>query len=205
MKGATRPFLILLSLLLLCGAAALIAQEGEPDLATLLGQAAAGERNAQARYAAFATKADEEGFGGVASLFRACGRAEKIHEEKFTQLLKKKGGTVPEGIEEPKVGTTRENIAAALAAEQNERDAIYHDAFTAAEKAGEKEIAKAFDRARTAESEHANLLMAANWAVNSMKEKKTYFVCSGCGFTSETKLPRGCPLCSGQGKLVGVD
>lgn len=203
MKRATRPILILLPLLLVCGSLVLLAQEDE--LVTLLQQAVTGERNAQVRYAAYAAKADEEGFAGVASLFRAAARGEKAHEEMFLKLLKKKGGAPPEGTEEPKVGTTRENIAAALEAEQAERDTIYHDAVEAAKAAGESEIAKAFDRARTAESEHANLLMAANWSLNSMKEKKTYFVCSGCGFTSETKLARGCPLCGGQGKMVGVN
>jgi rubrerythrin len=202
MKRASRPFLLLLPLLLV-GSLALVAQEG--DLVALLQSAVTGERNAQARYHAFAVKADEEGFAGVASLFRACERAEKSHEERFAQLLKKKGAALPEGTEEPKVGETRANIQAALEAEQSERDSIYHDAFEAAEKAGEKEVAKAFDRARTAEAEHANLLMAANWNFNSMKEKRTYFVCSGCGFTSETKLPRGCPLCAGQGKLLPVE
>ena len=202
MKRATRPFLILLSLLLLSGLAISAADD---EIVGLLQQAVAGERAAQVRYAAYAAKADEEGFAGVASLFRAAARGEKAHEEKFLQLLKKKAGTPLEGTEEPVVGTTRENIAAALEAEQTERDTVYDAACDKAKAAGETETAKAFDRARTAESEHANLLMAANWGLGSMKTKKTYFVCSGCGFTSETKLPRGCPLCSGQGKLVGVD
>ena len=38
-----------------------------------------GESNANARYLAFAKKADEEGYGQVASLFRAAARAEEIH------------------------------------------------------------------------------------------------------------------------------
>lgn len=204
MKGATRPFLILLSFALLAGSAILLAQE-QGEIVTLVQQAITNERSAQVRYAAFAVKADEEGFGGVASLFRACGKAEKVHEEMFVALLKKLGGTEPEGSEEPTVGTTRENIAACLEAEQAERDTFYHDGHEKAQAAGKPETAKAFDRARTAESEHANLLMAANWSVNSMKEKKTYFVCSGCGFTAESKLPRGCPLCAGQGRLVPVN
>jgi rubrerythrin len=204
MKRATGPILILLPLLLLSGGIVLFAQE-DADLVTLLQQAVTGERNAQLRYAAYAAKADEEGFAGVASLFRAAARGEKAHEETFLKLLKKKGGAIPEETEEPTVGTTRENGAAALEAEQTERDTIYHDAFEKAKAEGETEIAKAFDRARTAESEHANLLMAANWSVGSMKEKKTYFVCAGCGFTSEVKLPRGCPLCAGQGKMIGVE
>ena len=202
MKRATRPFLILLPLLLLSGLAISAADD---EIAAILQQAVAGERNAQARYAAFAAKADEEGYAGVASLFRAAARGEKAHEEKFLQLLKKKGGEPLEGTEEPTVGTTRENIAAALEAEQSERDTVYDQAYEKAKAAGDAETAKTFDRARTAESEHANLLMAANWSLDSMKTKRTYFVCSGCGFTSETKLPRGCPLCAGQGKLVGVE
>ena len=80
MKRATRPFLILLSLLLLSGLAISAADD---EIAGLLQQAVAGERAAQVRYAAYAAKADEEGFAGVASLFRAAARGEKAHEEKF--------------------------------------------------------------------------------------------------------------------------
>ena len=40
-----------------------------------------GESNAHARYVEFAKKADEDGYGQVASLFRAAARAEEIHAE----------------------------------------------------------------------------------------------------------------------------
>ena len=50
-----------------------------------------GESNANARYLAFATKADQEGYGGVASLFRAAARAEEIHAANHLVEIKKPG------------------------------------------------------------------------------------------------------------------
>src|SRR6516164_255352 len=38
-----------------------------------------GERNAHSRYLAFAEKAHQEGYGAVASLFRAAAAAEEVH------------------------------------------------------------------------------------------------------------------------------
>ncbi len=46
-----------------------------------------GESNANARYVAFAVKADEEGYKGVGSLFRAAARAEEIHAEDLPTLV----------------------------------------------------------------------------------------------------------------------
>ena len=47
-----------------------------------------GESNAHARYLAFAQKADAEGYGRVASLFRATARAEQVHFERHAKLIK---------------------------------------------------------------------------------------------------------------------
>lgn len=41
-----------------------------------------GERNAHARYLAFAEEADQEGYEAVASLFRAAAAAEEVHSTK---------------------------------------------------------------------------------------------------------------------------
>lgn len=201
MRHSSRLILLSLAILLVCGTAAILASD--ETVIELLRTSIAGERAAQARYVKFAVKADEEGLGGVASLFRACARAEKAHEERLLSLLKKRGGTAPEGIEEPVVGTTRENLQAAMSAEQAERDTSYHDAFETAKAAGDAEVAKVLDQCRTGEAEHANLLMAANWSLGSMSEPRAYYVCSGCGFTSEMNLPRGCPMCPGK-KLTAV-
>ena len=203
MSRSMRPLIWFFALLTLGGLCYVLAED---TVVVLLQDAVTGEREAQARYAAFAKKADEEGYAGVASLFRAAAAAEKIHEERFLKLLAKRDGRAPDEVAPPEVGTTKENIQTAMQAEQAERDKGYHDALEAARDAGDTEAAALFDLARTAEAEHANLLMAANWQLESMKAKKSYWVCSGCGFTSEAKLAR-CPLCpkGARGHLDHVD
>jgi hypothetical protein len=49
-----------------------------------------GESNAHARYLAFAKPADQEGYGEVASLFRAAARAEEIHPGNHAVVIKKR-------------------------------------------------------------------------------------------------------------------
>jgi rubrerythrin len=46
-----------------------------------------GERNAHSRYLAFAEKADQEGYGAIASLFRAAGAAEEVHGNNHEQTI----------------------------------------------------------------------------------------------------------------------
>src|ERR1035441_8687898 len=51
-----------------------------------------GESNAHVRYVAFADKADKEGYGEVASLFRAAAKAEEVHAANHAAVIKKMGG-----------------------------------------------------------------------------------------------------------------
>ena len=52
-----------------------------------------GESNAHARYLAFAEKAGQEGYGEVASLFRAAAKAEEVHAANHAGVIKTLGGT----------------------------------------------------------------------------------------------------------------
>jgi hypothetical protein len=81
-----------------------------------------GESNAHARYLAFAVKADQEGYGGVASLFRAAARAEEIHAANHLVEIKKLGGSAQAKIDSPVVKGTKENLEAAVRGETYERD-----------------------------------------------------------------------------------
>jgi rubrerythrin len=81
MPRSTRPLIWFVALLTLGGICYVLA---ESPVVVLLQDAVTGEREAQARYVAFAKKADEEGYAGVASLFRAAAAAEKIHEGVFS-------------------------------------------------------------------------------------------------------------------------
>ena len=84
-----------------------------------------GESNAHARYQEFAKKADQEGYAGVASLFRAASRAEQIHAANHAVVIKKLGATPQAKIETPAPKSTRENLEAAIKGETYERDEMY--------------------------------------------------------------------------------
>src|SRR5512138_2292721 len=62
-----------------------------------------GESNAKARYLAFAQKAETEGYGKVASLFRAAARAEDIHANNHAEVIRKLGAKPTADVKTPEV------------------------------------------------------------------------------------------------------
>ena len=162
---------------------------------TILERAVNNERDAAARYEAFAAKAIEEGYPGAANLFRAASRAELVHADRFATALRERGLPVPEP--EPRdvnVGSTAENLRAAAMQETGERDGFYAEAIADAHAAGDDNVAKLFDQTRDTENEHMNLLADASRNVEKMRQPKTYYVCDKCGYTTDVKLGF-CALC----------
>jgi rubrerythrin len=154
-----------------------------------------GERAAIARYEAFAVKADAEGYLGVADLFRAAARAERVHLDRFTSVANERGLALPASDSRPPiVGSTRENLDTAIRAELAERDDVYLDAFKTSTRDADEGVAKVFDQTRDAEVEHANLCQNAARNLDAMKEHKAYYVCPVCGYTTDVHLPM-CPSC----------
>ena len=156
-----------------------------------------GESNAQARYVAFAKKADADGLAPVASLFRAAARAEEIHAANHAKVIRELGGVPKAQIEEPKVGATRENLDAAIKGESYERDTMYPDFIKTARTEGQKGALESFNYAKSAEAEHAKLYTVALETIGTSTGKApvTYYVCTVCGFTT-TKLDfTKCPAC----------
>ena len=64
-----------------------IPTENATTIANLLA-AFDGESNANAKYVAFATKADADGWHGAASLFRAAAQAEQIHAANHARVIR---------------------------------------------------------------------------------------------------------------------
>lgn len=195
-----RSLFILLSLSLAAGAVA--AGKGLPaQVRYVVESALAGERMAIVRYETFAAKAAEEGYPGAAALFRAQAKAERTHAARFASLLE----SVPadESVA-PRVGSTEENLRAAVTAETTERDGSYRKAIETCKELGAADVAKVFDQVRDTEVEHANLCMAASRDLKSMKEAKTFYVCDKCGYTTDVKLPF-CPACQHKKALTAVD
>ncbi len=156
-----------------------------------------GESNAHARYLAFAQKADSEGYGEVASLFRAAARAEQIHAGNHAEVIKQLGATPQAKIEAPDVKSTRENLGAAIKGETYERDTMYPEFLSQAKRDRNIAAVKSLNFAKTAEAEHAKLYSAALTNLDSLKGSKsmTFFVCPKCGFTVRDLSFAKCPSC----------
>ena len=164
-----------------------------------------GESNAHARYLAFAVKADQEGYGGVASLFRAAARAEEIHAANHLVEIKKLGGSAQAKIDSPVVKWTKENLEAAVRGETYERDIMYPDFYKQARAVGNNDAFRTFNYARNAEAEHAKLFMQAFNNLDNMRAKSTYYVCTVCGFTTTNLDFAKCHTCfSAKEKFVAV-
>ena len=156
------------------------------------------ERAAEARYEAFAARATEEGYLGVAALFHAEAKAERVHASRFEKFLESRGIKTPVADPpKPTVSSTSDNLRYAINAEKQERDDTYLAAFNEAQSAGDEEAAKLFDTTRDTETEHLNLDSEANRNLAQMKEAKDFYVCPLCGYTTEIKLSF-CPCCRGQ-------
>jgi rubrerythrin len=156
-----------------------------------------GESNAHARYLAFAKQADSEGYGEVASLFRAAARAEKIHATNHAAVIQELGTTPLAKIEEPIVKATCENLEAAIKGETYERDTMYPDFLKQARSDRKTAALRSLNLAKTAEAEHARLYASALANLDRLKGTKeiAYYVCPTCGFTvRETNFAK-CPSC----------
>jgi rubrerythrin len=161
-----------------------------------LNTAFAGESNAAHRYQLFAKQADQEGLAQVAKLFRASAVAEEIHRERHSAAIKKLGGQAdPVTLENVNVGTTAENLRAAIDGESYERDTMY-PGFIATAKAEDARVAvRSLQAALSAEKEHARLYQQALDQLGK-NAAADYFVCRDCGYTV-TQLPKKeCPVCS---------
>lgn len=175
------------------------------EVRTALQRALVNEREAVARYEAFARKADEEGYRGAAALFRAQAQAERVHGQRFEAALRAHEVALPAGETfSPVVGSTGDNLRNAASAERAERDGAYREAIETCNLHSATEIAKLFDQTRDSEVEHANLCTTASHDLESMKEARTYYVCDKCGYTTDVKLPF-CPACQHKKAPTAVD
>ncbi len=165
-----------------------------------------GESNANAKYLAYAKKADEEGYKQVASLFRAAAKAEEIHKTTHSTLIKKLGAVPKADIKTPAPKSTKENLQDALTGETYEKDKMYPDFIAQAKIEKNKDAVKAFNGAKAAETEHAKLYAGAIKNLDKMKVKAAYFVCPVCGYTVAKIGFDKCPVCyTEKGKFLKID
>jgi rubrerythrin len=154
-----------------------------------------GESNARARYLAFAEKADQEGYGQAASLFRAAARAEQIHAANHAVVITEMGAAPKATIEPPVVKSTRENLEAAIAGETYERDVMYPGFIAVAKQEKNSAALRTFNYALKVEAEHAALYSDALNNLAQFTTRTSYYVCSVCGFTTKTLSFLKCIVC----------
>jgi rubrerythrin len=148
-----------------------------------LATAFAGESQANRKYLAFARQADKEGLPQIARLFRAAAEAETLHAlAHFANM----GG----------VGTTLENLKAAVAGETYEYREMYPPMLAQAQAEGHR-AKTMFGFANAAEKVHAGLFQQALDALASGADlsKMEVYVCPVCGDVEFGVPPEKCPIC----------
>jgi len=145
-----------------------------------------GERNAHTRYLAFAQKADEEGYGAVASLFRATAAAEEVHGNNHEGTIHKLGATPNVSMEAPAVKSTRENLETAINGENYEFQKMYPDFVAQAQQDAYAPAVVTLTQAQNTEVEHAKFFADALKNLDGLQGSSahTYYVCTVCGFTT---------------------
>ena len=122
-----------------------------------LKDAFAGESQANRRYLYFANKADVEGENDVAALFRSTAEGETGHAHGHMDYIAEVGDPAT-GMP---VGSTKDNLAAAVAGETHEYTDMYPGMAATARDEGFDEIADWFETLAKAERSHANRFQKA--------------------------------------------
>ncbi|MGA2261856.1 MAG: rubrerythrin family protein [Acidobacteriota bacterium] len=149
-----------------------------------LKEAFAGESQANRKYLAFAKKAEQEGFINVARLFRTAAEAETVHA--LGHLYAMSG-----------VGSTADNLRAAVAGETYEYTEMYPPMLEQAE-AENHRAKRMFAFAAKAEAVHARLYQMALDAVAQGKdlENTSFYLCPVCGYIEIGQPTNACPICA---------
>ena len=111
----------------------------------------AAEAMANRRYLYFAAKADVEGYSDVATVFRSTAEGETGHAHGHMEYLEEVGDPTS-GLP---VGSTANNLKAAIAGETEEFDTLYPVMARTARDEGFDEIADWFETLARAERSHA--------------------------------------------------
>jgi rubrerythrin len=171
-----------------------------------LGAAFVGESMARNRYTMYNKVARTEGFEQIAGIFTETADQERVHARVLFELLQdikaENGGELKlANAEVPLVlGTTAENLQAAIDGEHYETTTMYPGFADVADKEGYKAIAARLRSIAVAEAHHeeryGKLLKEVKAQSVFKKDHKIIWVCRECGYVHEgTEPPAKCPAC----------
>ncbi|NIM65342.1 MAG: rubrerythrin family protein [Candidatus Latescibacteria bacterium] len=158
-----------------------------------LKEAFAGESQAYRKYMMFAKKAEQDGLPNIARLFRTTAEAERIHAEGHLNAM-------------GAIGSTAENLQAAIDGETYEYTDMYPPMIEQAEADGHK-AKRMFGYAVKAKATHAKLYKHALEAAQRGEDlaETQFYLCPVCGHIEFGNPPDSCPACGAKGdKFVQV-
>ncbi|RLG17962.1 rubrerythrin family protein [Nanoarchaeota archaeon] len=168
-----------------------------------------GESQARNRYTFYAKIAKKEGFEQIAEIFLITAENEKEHASWIFRLIRELIEKSGEKLEEIKVeavapltlGSTVENLRAAIKGENYEHTRMYPQFAKVAEEEGFPEIAERLRAIAVAEKHHEErykkILKEVENNTVFKKEKDVWWVCRECGYVHFGKEPPEiCPSCS---------
>jgi rubrerythrin len=210
--------------LLVAAARVAIAEEGATRASMQL--AYGREVEANARYVAFAHRAERDGHLQVACLFQAAALAESVHAANDLMALEQMGERPRAEIRSFAVRSTVENLKRAIAVEQDERDRVFGIFAGHARQECLYEPLATFNYTRSAEATHAALFTQALAALDCPaapmpglliasavpivlpdpgEKPGAYFVCTVDGSLFTTRPERTCPNCgAGRDRIVAM-
>lgn len=145
----------------------------------------AGEAIAFRKYLYFSDIAEEEGYPGIAKLFRAASEAEYYHSQNMM-------------IAAGEIGNTLSNLKYSLDNEKFESEEMYPEYIANAKLTKSKRAYNSFYSAFEAEKVHSKLFEEAIEAIKHNKDynDEVYYTCTRCGFTHiGNRAPKFCPGC----------
>ncbi len=161
----------------------------------------AGESQARTRYTFFASAAKKEGFEQVAGVFMETAEQEKEHAKRFFKFLEGGEVTITASFPAGKIGTTKENLLAAAAGENEEWSELYPEFAKIADEEGFPQVAEAFRQIAKVEAEHERrylkLLSRMTDGDFFKRDGVIWWQCRNCGYVLEaSQAPELCPACA---------
>ncbi len=166
-----------------------------------------GESQARNRYTFYASLAKKEGYEQIAEIFLITAENERVHAKRLfehIQELKKDAGieeaTIVEAEAPLVLGTTIDNLKAAIKGENYEYTSMYPKFADIAKKEGFTKIAVRLKSIAVAEKHHEErykkLLEQLEKGTIFKKDKEVEWVCRECGYVHKgIQPPEKCPSC----------
>jgi rubrerythrin len=173
-----------------------------------LAKAFIGESQARNRYTFYARIAQKEGFEQIAEIFTLTADNEREHAKWLFRLINDLKSGLSENLAEIRVdsvvptvlGSTAENLKAAISGENYEHTEMYPGFADTAESEGLPEVAARLRAIAVAERHHEEryrkLLKGVEGGTVFRKDGKVEWVCRKCGYVHEgQEPPERCPSC----------